>query len=364
MKFKQLNEEFTSDDLYKVLIDYVNDELTAAVDNIAIQASSDLEDYDAEYSAEEPTKYTDLAFKALKDAAEYFAMDMLYNAPEIIHEQLEADEEDGWGDQIQDALYDTFDDIDHVMYEIRMGRRGSYAGFGDKVDDLVDKLRELSTQLENDASYIEDQNAGQELQESKLIEDFDASKFIGKPLKDFLKTIDYASRISLDAETPYNSNDGGPGSTGGLNGRAHDVGWYLADKIVKNIEVPEDAKFFDYKILIESDNNSNQLTEKQWKHNLSVGRDLRKAIEDSDYESLKYLMKAAYKEIHSVTNSIEPDFFDEDDLEDKLEELAILDTEPNEAIDIDEEELEDIWNFELNDLYDLCDAANIWIPME
>ena len=54
----------------------------------------------------------------------------------------------------------TFDELEALMYEVRNARRGSYAGFGDKVSDLVDELTSLSVQLRNDADrldYTEDE---------------------------------------------------------------------------------------------------------------------------------------------------------------------------------------------------------------
>ena len=72
----------------------------------------------------------------------------------------ELSEEDGWGETIRNELEHTFDELEALMYEVRNARRGAYAGFGDKVGDLVDELTSLSVQLRNDAdklNYIEDE---------------------------------------------------------------------------------------------------------------------------------------------------------------------------------------------------------------
>lgn len=101
------------------------------------------------------------------------------------------------------------------------------------------------------------------------------------------------------------------------------------------------------------------LQEKNWKHQLSVGSRLRQAIEDADYDLIKELLIAAYKEIHEV----DPENFDEDDLDRSVEDIEFLDTEPDDEIDVDESDIEDNFDYELNNLYDLCDALNIWIPL-
>lgn len=434
MKFKKLNEEFTSDDLYQVLIDYIYEKLEHAVDNLAIEASSDIEDYDADYCSEEVNQSSQYAYNKLRQAAEYFAEFLLWNAPEVIHESLN--------------------------------------------------------------------------------EDVDASQFVGKPLRDFLKTIDHRTKINVQSEAGFDDYGNKGGHIGGLNGLAHDVNWYMADMIIKDIKQPTDHKYWEYDILVEDcekneslkessdldeirgqiqwcksvlenpkgrlamDAKANYgkdylkrtkedlkrfeillkkyekneslnemarmpdrinpklqrgtkvklspkafklygndsvsisdgfldlkgkvgtvkgydidwvpekmilirvdfdgkewnfgpqdlvvvkdeslLTEKNWKHQLPSGAKLRKAIDDEDYATLKSTLMDCYREI----NQLIPDDFEEYELEDKLEELEILDTEPDEEIDIDEQDVEDNWNYELDTFYDICDAYNIWIPLE
>ena len=182
MKFKLLNEEYTSDDLYQELIDYIYNELEYAVDNLAMKAASDIDDYDADYCSEDPNMSSQNAYNKLRQAAEYFAEFLLKNAPEVIHESLN--------------------------------------------------------------------------------ENIEISQFIGKPLKDFLKTIDHRTKVSLESENGYD-NYGGVGEIGGMSGLAHDASWYLADKIVKDIQEPSgnEKRFYEYKILIECDNQENKTDE-------------------------------------------------------------------------------------------------------
>ena len=67
------------------------------------------------------------------------------SVPNDVEEELE--QEDGWGDYINDESEHLFDELEALMYEIRNCRRGSYAGFGDTVPDLVEELNRLSDAL-------------------------------------------------------------------------------------------------------------------------------------------------------------------------------------------------------------------------
>lgn len=126
------------------------------------------------------------------------------------------------------SRYETNDDTDYFVLTFRDGsQKAWYIHNGRYIPDT-----EFSSNITEDS------------------EDFDASDYIGRPLKDFLKTIDHRTKISIDSESGYDEH-GNQGITSGLSGRAHDVEWYLADKEIKSIEVPEDKRFYDYKILIE-----------------------------------------------------------------------------------------------------------------
>lgn len=112
------------------------------------------------------------------------------------------------------------------------------------------------------------------------------------------------------------------------------------------------------------------LTEKMWKYQIdkSIAFRLRDALEAdvTDYEELREAIKACYDDIHAAM----PEVFDEDDCNDAKEELDWLSTSEDDSdadFDdpeyMDEDELEDSWNYALGDLYDLCDALNVWIPV-
>lgn len=345
MKFKKLNEALTDTQIYENLQEYIYNKLESVVDNLAIQAASDVEGYNPDWCTDNVSSG---AYTYLRRAAEYFADELMRYAPH---------------------------------------------------GEIIESLNE----------------------------DVDASQFIGKPLKDFLKTIDHRTKISLESENGYDDY-GGVGKIGGLSGLAHDAQWYLADKIVKDIQEPSEDKkrFYEYKILIENyekkdeldesipekklyadaediadrisefldetsriDNisdyldeddfehigktqdalyyfareyskvNESLLTEKKWDYQLKNGVALRNAIDAEDYGQIKNSLIAAYKEIHEVM----PEKFDEYDLENKLEDLEYLDTEPDEDIEISEDDIRENFDYELNDLYDLCDNLNIWVSL-
>ena len=113
------------------------------------------------------------------------------------------------------------------------------------------------------------------------------------------------------------------------------------------------------------------LTEKNWKYKIDKDlafklRDILEDDYDTDYEALREVMKDIYDNIHRLI----PDMFDEAECESAKEDLDILDTEEEEGFyDTDDEEydfvdtVEDSWNYELSNLYDICDTFNIWIPI-
>ena len=70
-----------------------------------------------------------------------------------VNEELQ--NEEGWGDYINDESEYLFDELEALMYEIRNCRRGSYAGFGDTVPDLVEELNRLSDALTDLALRID-----------------------------------------------------------------------------------------------------------------------------------------------------------------------------------------------------------------
>ena len=86
-----------------------------------------------------------------------------------IDEELK--DEDGWGETIRHELEPTFGRIEELMYEIRNARRDSFAGFGDRVSDLVRELDSIADELNIEANEI-DYNQDKLIEDAKLnIED-------------------------------------------------------------------------------------------------------------------------------------------------------------------------------------------------
>ena len=108
--------------------------------------------------------------------------------------------------------------------------------------------------LNKDKSLKEDAN---DFYKDEASVEFDDTAFVGKPLKDFLRTIDHRTKINISSDDGYDAI-GGKGDTAGMSGLAHDAGWYLADKIVKGIKVPEDKRFYEYSIFIEGFNQEEE----------------------------------------------------------------------------------------------------------
>lgn len=87
-----------------------------------------------------------------------------------------------------------------------------------------------------------------------------------------------------------------------------------------------------------------------WEYTLKCGLELRKAIEDEDAKKVLSLIDKAYKEL--------------------LNQGIIDDTEYSSYTDDftlyspDDEDFEENVDYELENLYDLCDYSRVWIPLQ
>lgn len=90
----------------------------------------------------------------------------------------------------------------------------------------------------------------------------------------------------------------------------------------------------------------------KWNYELKCGKDLRAAIDHEDYTEIFELLKTAYREL--ANNG----YIDGWELDAYIEDLEIY----GDNIE-DDEEAEDTINYELNNLYDLCDALRVWISL-
>lgn len=183
--------------------------------------------------------------------------------------------------------------------------------------------------------------------------------------EDYLDTPEYAIQRYEDdiPELFHHIHDGY--MTGMVNAKAY------ADALRTIYSTLEELNYLNEgKEEIKVDNSSKQiLTEKSWKYqiNKEVAFKLRDALEAdaTDYDELKAAMSAVYDEIHRLV----PDYFDEDECQEKKFDLDMLPTEDDEDADfddpeyMDEDEIESEWNYALEDIWDMCDAFNIWLPI-
>lgn len=98
-----------------------------------------------------------------------------------------------------------------------------------------------------------------------------------------------------------------------------------------------------------------------WKHELQNGNALRKAIYDEDIEKILNTLKDCYTEVSVAM----PDYFDEDDLEDKIADIDNeLDNYYNYAnYDMTLQDVEDNVDGLLNNFYDFCDDLKVWVNL-
>lgn len=101
------------------------------------------------------------------------------------------------------------------------------------------------------------------------------------------------------------------------------------------------------------------LTEGKWNHKVpdKMAKDLRKAINDDNYEVVVTRLISIYNYLQDILPEDYDDFIDS-----AIEDLEFLDVSP----DADEDEMEEFYdelNSNLNKFYDFCDDLKIWIPV-
>ena len=178
---------------------------------------------------------------------------------EDFNEQLESEDEDGWGDEIEDTLSDFFNKADAIAYEVRNCVRGTYAIRGDKVEDLISGLQELSSMLDDSISTLNNQE--DELNEATAVLDRPVNK--SKKFGDKVFSTDYIYKAKRDpladiiqdeltgGETVYRMGDDGkirPTFAPSLNLNYEDTGassdengdyiiaWVADESLVKQVE--------------------------------------------------------------------------------------------------------------------------------
>lgn len=105
--------------------------------------------------------------------------------------------------------------------------------------------------------------------------------------------------------------------------------------------------------------NESILTEGKWSHKVpdEMAKDLRKAINDDNYEVVITTLISIYNYLQDILPEDYDDFIDY-----AIEDLEFLDITP----DADEDEMEEFYddvNSNLDRFYDFCDDLKIWIPI-
>jgi hypothetical protein len=121
----------------------------------------------------------------------------------------------------------------------------------------------------------------------------------------------------------------------------------------------------------EDDLDESLLTEKVWKKKMDdkVVKRFRDAIDYENYPVIRASLELIYRVIHQMY----PDEFSEEDLQDKLYDIKMLPVDPNLSdelikeydinLDVDEYFAEQ-YDYELEQLYDICDTLSIWLPLD
>lgn len=99
---------------------------------------------------------------------------------------------------------------------------------------------------------------------------------------------------------------------------------------------------------------SYNINEEKWGYTLKNGGRLRKAISNEDYRDIIKSIYYCYEELK------EKGIIDEDDFERYTDEFDLYLDHDLEDYD----EPEEVINYELNDLYDLCDNLNVWVSLD
>lgn len=96
----------------------------------------------------------------------------------------------------------------------------------------------------------------------------------------------------------------------------------------------------------------------KWDYELKIGTKLRNVIENSsDYKKIIRTIIDAYKEL------LDKGLIDNHDYSRYTEDIELLLSDV-ESGDYDSDTIEEEIDYELSDLYDLCDSIRVWIPID
>lgn len=169
MKIKKLNEAFNVDTVQKRIARHNEFDNGHVLHNYEKMTSAEAEEKARLASIENPDDIYYVSYDDIMNPSS----DIKWKNGKQITEQLEADGEDGWGDEIEEVLEEVFDKMQGIQYEVNNCVRGSYGVAGDKVENLVSELEEVQDMLNDKIEFLKHQS--DELNESKSVKTDDKS---------------------------------------------------------------------------------------------------------------------------------------------------------------------------------------------
>ena len=128
------------------------------LDNINHLVSATMDWSDEDWTVENTRQTRDMLHDEMNNLTEFIRLvERKVDNAAIKNEELESEDEDGWGETIEDSLETFFDLTEKLAYEVRHCRRGTYALRGDKVEDLVSMLNNISDELTDAIDTIDNQ---------------------------------------------------------------------------------------------------------------------------------------------------------------------------------------------------------------
>lgn len=166
---------------------------------------------------------------------------------------------------VANGYYDFDDDFEESLNEAKLNESS---------------IQDMISAFENKIDELEGTN--ESLEESVDLKE-DYANFIGRPLKDFLKTLPRSTSVNID----YEQTDDG---VSGINGRVNQVPWSVADRLIKDIQLG-DERYYKFKILTEDDKKK-EITEARKAGSVSDDEDVhRYKVIAADEDSNNLYMK-------------------------------------------------------------------------
>lgn len=273
------------------IMDFINDNIPAQ------QVAADVPGYDANYCPEEPTsnihkvmlKISFLVEKISRLLLNIYFGEELKNDPNLIENLTSTKLTEASISDMINAFENKIDELENKNESLTESDKDTLGS----VEDFLNKMAKCKSKAEVEKLVIKakgnpnaseaykrwkvQQGLDESLQESVSLKE-DYSNFIGKPLKDFLNTLSPMEKLNIDYEEVAQG-------TNGMMGRQNQVPWYVADRIVKDIQLG-DENYYKFKILTES------ITEDK-KKEITEARKVSKLSYADDDEAHRYKVVAA-----------------------------------------------------------------------